>query len=354
MPPKRTAVTTTPMTDAQIKALISQGVADALAEIEAIRNTSGDDSHDSRTNGRRHVSTVCECTYTDFLKCQPLNLSVNMDDPNITMEEYIRLDEEKAHRHGKVYSWKTARYGKIWYDENVHDLRSVKTEFSSVVFNDKLTSKKALSCEPTVSPLNNNELDFRISFDESDDEDYTVIFDKNSFFYQIISVDNLKTDSENDNDKVNVPLFPLPEPAHIDEFDLKNETSLSECDEEEQNILYFNDLFPFNVIYPDESKSDKDNDDDKIDIKHSSGGNVIKTDDGAYAQRMQYGISLGLGYGVLTSCKVLAIKKSTIWYTLKKTVLNSYEHADASSTHFCSRTQIGESSRATYQGSSSF
>ncbi|GJX98636.1 hypothetical protein Tco_0355655 [Tanacetum coccineum] len=36
-------------------------------------------------------------------------------------------------------------------------------------------------------------------------------------------------------------------PQHIDEFDyLKDETSLSEYDEEEQNILYFNDLFPFN------------------------------------------------------------------------------------------------------------
>nr|GEV97397.1 hypothetical protein [Tanacetum cinerariifolium] len=30
-----------------------------------------------------------------------------MDDPNITMEEYIRLEEEKAHRNGKVYNWET-------------------------------------------------------------------------------------------------------------------------------------------------------------------------------------------------------------------------------------------------------
>ncbi|GKD32312.1 hypothetical protein Tco_1247821 [Tanacetum coccineum] len=48
----------------------------------------------------------------------------------------------------------------------------------------------------------------------------------------------------------------------------------------------------------------------------------------------------------------LAVKKSTIWYTLKKTCVE--EHSDTLSTHFCSRTQIGESSRATYQGSSSF
>nr|GEY32572.1 hypothetical protein [Tanacetum cinerariifolium] len=38
---------------------------------------------------------------------------INMDDPNITMEEYIRLEEEKARRRGKVYNWETATYGKI-------------------------------------------------------------------------------------------------------------------------------------------------------------------------------------------------------------------------------------------------
>ncbi|GJW37188.1 hypothetical protein Tco_0060108 [Tanacetum coccineum] len=217
-----------------------------------------------------------------------------MDNPNITMEEYIRLEEEKARRRGKVYNWETATYGKIWDNEDVHDLRSVETEFPAIVFNDTLTSEATLSCEPTVSSLN-DEIDFRISFDESDDEDCTVIFDKNSFSYKIISYNNFKTDSENDNEKVNMPLLPSPEsmvsklvdldyfkdfknefpaivyndaqtskldflteptlsPQPIDEFDLKDETSLSECDEEEQNILNFNDIFPFNIIYPDELK----------------------------------------------------------------------------------------------------
>ncbi|GKA65525.1 hypothetical protein Tco_0765232 [Tanacetum coccineum] len=253
-----------------------------------------------------------------------------MIDPNITMEEYIRLEEEKARRRGKVFNWETAKYDKIWYDEDVHDLRSIKTEFPTIVFNNNVTSNETLSCEPTVSSLN-DEIDFRILFDESDDEDYTVVFDKNSFSYKIFSTNDLKTDSENDNEKVNKPLFPPPEPTvscfddldffkdfeneiaaivyndaltskydflteptvspqHIDEFNLKDETSLSECDEEEQNVLYFNDLFSFNVIYPDDSKSDEDNDDDKIDIEHSSGDlsvkplpDVINTDDGAYA-----------------------------------------------------------------------
>ncbi|GJZ85657.1 hypothetical protein Tco_0650996 [Tanacetum coccineum] len=100
-----------------------------------------------------------------------------MDDPDIIMEEYIRLEEEKARRRGKVYNWETATYGKIWYDEDIHDHKSVETEFPAIVFNDALTSEVTLPCEPTISPLNENEIDFRISFDESDDEDYTVIYD---------------------------------------------------------------------------------------------------------------------------------------------------------------------------------
>nr|GEV73361.1 hypothetical protein [Tanacetum cinerariifolium] len=67
-----------------------------------------------------------------------------------------------------------------------------------------------------ISSLNNHEVDFRISFDESDDEDYTVVFDKNSFSYKIISTNDLKTDLENDNEKVNKPLFPSPEPTRLE------------------------------------------------------------------------------------------------------------------------------------------
>ncbi|GJR34836.1 putative reverse transcriptase domain-containing protein [Tanacetum coccineum] len=61
------------MTDAQIRALISQGVADALEEHEANRSKNSDDNHDSGTGVRRQVLVTRECTYTDFLKCQPLN-----------------------------------------------------------------------------------------------------------------------------------------------------------------------------------------------------------------------------------------------------------------------------------------
>nr|GEW46413.1 hypothetical protein [Tanacetum cinerariifolium] len=87
------------------------------------------------------------------------------------MDEYIKLEEEKARRRGKVYNWETATYGKISFLDDFHDLKSVDTKFLAIVFDDTFTSEAALSHEPTLISLNNNEIDFRISFDESEDED---------------------------------------------------------------------------------------------------------------------------------------------------------------------------------------
>nr|GEX59035.1 hypothetical protein [Tanacetum cinerariifolium] len=42
-------------------------------ERDVDRSRNGDDNHDSGTGRRRQVSTARECTYTDFLKCQPMN-----------------------------------------------------------------------------------------------------------------------------------------------------------------------------------------------------------------------------------------------------------------------------------------
>ncbi|GJY59236.1 hypothetical protein Tco_0459128, partial [Tanacetum coccineum] len=93
----------------------------------------------------------------------------------------------------------------------VLDLRSVETEFPAIVFNDSLTSNKIHSCEPTVSS-SNDKINFRISSDEFDYEDYTIVFDKNSFSYKIISTNDLKMDLENDNEKF-MPSLPSPEPT---------------------------------------------------------------------------------------------------------------------------------------------
>ncbi|GKD81165.1 hypothetical protein Tco_1348004 [Tanacetum coccineum] len=198
-----------------------------------------------------------------------------MDDPNLTMEEYIRIEEEKAHRRGRVFNWQTATYGKIRIDDDLHDLSSVEAEFPAIVINDAFASYDTFQCKSQVSTPINDEFDFRISFDESDDGDFTIIYDTNSFSYKMIFVNDLKTDFENDYEKV-MPSIPSPElaiscfddldfftdfenefpaivyndaqtsksylltepilsPQHIDEFN--DNTSLSEYDEEEQNVL---------------------------------------------------------------------------------------------------------------------
>ncbi|GJU25474.1 gag-pol polyprotein [Tanacetum coccineum] len=132
-----------------------------------------------------------------------------MDDPNITIEEYIRLEEEKTRRH-------------------------------------------EIQSEPTVCPPNENELDFKISLDESDDEDYT---DLDNEFPVIVYNDGLTS-------KLDLGIKPLIKSECIDELNLINETSFSEYDEE--IVSRFNDLF--NDIHPDNLKSEKDDDDNDIDM----------------------------------------------------------------------------------------
>ncbi|GJX56416.1 hypothetical protein Tco_0286313 [Tanacetum coccineum] len=167
-----------------------------------------------------------------------------MDDPNIIMEEYIKLEEEKARRRGRVFNWQTATYGKIRIDDDLHDLSSVEAEFPAIVINDAFAPQDALQCKSQVSTPFNDEIDFRISFDESDDEDYTIICDKNSFSYKMISVNNLKTDSEKDNEKV-IPSIPSPEPAiscfdDLDFFkDFENEFPAIVYNDAKVRFLYF-------------------------------------------------------------------------------------------------------------------
>ncbi|GJU35421.1 hypothetical protein Tco_1183775 [Tanacetum coccineum] len=184
-------------------------------------------------------------------------------------------------RVGRTFNWQTATYGKVKYYEDEDDcFTNFESEFPAIVFddmsdaslsysendNDKVNMPLFSTPEPEVSY--SNDLDFFKDFENE--------------FPAIFYNDALTSESD-------FLTEPTVSPQHINEFNLKNETSLSECDEKEQNILYFNDLFPFNVIYLDDLKSDKDN---EIDIEQSSGDmsvvplpNVINTDDGAYALR---------------------------------------------------------------------
>nr|GEV66422.1 putative reverse transcriptase domain, ribonuclease H-like domain, aspartic peptidase domain protein [Tanacetum cinerariifolium] len=100
--PATTTTTTTPVTDAQLRALISQGVAATLVERDAVMSRNVDDSNDSGTGRRRQVSTVRKCTYTDFLKCQPMNYKGTKGVVSLTKWEV-------GHNVAHAMPWKTLK-----------------------------------------------------------------------------------------------------------------------------------------------------------------------------------------------------------------------------------------------------
>ncbi|GJX07613.1 hypothetical protein Tco_0195545 [Tanacetum coccineum] len=146
-----------------------------------------------------------------------------MDNPNITMEEYIQYETEKALINNQVYNWKTAKYGKIWYIEDINYLIFFETKFPAIVYNDALKSESEFSAEPTISSQHVDEVNWKneTSLLECDYEEYNFIserkalkkrfskkekfnilsIDKDLFSYEISSDNNLQIDKGNDDDK---------------------------------------------------------------------------------------------------------------------------------------------------------
>ncbi|GJZ50125.1 hypothetical protein Tco_0604315 [Tanacetum coccineum] len=157
-------------------------------------------------------------------------------------EEFPAIVVEKINGN----SFDTKQGGIIEYNDEMKDFA---TEFPAIVFNN--TPDTTPPCEPSVCPPNKNKLDFRISCDESDDELHAIVYN-----------DGLTSKSD-------LGIKPLVSSESTDEFNLINETSSYEYDEE--IILRFNDLF--NDIHYDNSKSKIDYDDNHIGIVQSSEGN---------------------------------------------------------------------------------
>ncbi|GJZ20873.1 phospholipase-like protein [Tanacetum coccineum] len=67
-----TTTNTTSITNAQLQAMIDQGIIAALAARDANRSTNGEDSHNSGMGVKRTERVARECTYQDFMKYQPL------------------------------------------------------------------------------------------------------------------------------------------------------------------------------------------------------------------------------------------------------------------------------------------
>ncbi|GJZ75964.1 hypothetical protein Tco_0640429, partial [Tanacetum coccineum] len=65
---------------------------------------------------------------------------VKMDNPDITMEEYIKLEAEKARRRSQTFNWETATYKKVMYHENINYFKDFETDFLAIVFDDSLAT----------------------------------------------------------------------------------------------------------------------------------------------------------------------------------------------------------------------
>ncbi|GJZ89806.1 hypothetical protein Tco_0661733 [Tanacetum coccineum] len=71
-----------------------------------------------------------------------------MDDPNITMEEYIQLMNDKARGRDQMFNWETAMYGKV-YCKDLDSFIEFETDFPAIVYNDASSSNQNVSSEPT-------------------------------------------------------------------------------------------------------------------------------------------------------------------------------------------------------------
>ncbi|GKD12634.1 hypothetical protein Tco_1197041 [Tanacetum coccineum] len=119
--PAATASTTTTITNAQLQAMIDQGVTAVLAARDA--NTNGIDSHNSGTGARRNERAARECTNPDFMKCQPLNFKGTIGVVKLTqwikkMETVFRISNYSVENQIKFSTCTDV----IGYNQRFHEL----------------------------------------------------------------------------------------------------------------------------------------------------------------------------------------------------------------------------------------
>ncbi|GJU85636.1 hypothetical protein Tco_1293182 [Tanacetum coccineum] len=98
---------------------------------------------------------------------------------------------------------------------------------------DTLAPDHEISSEPTVSPHCDDgiDFDFKISFDETDDEDYIVNYDKNSFSYKLTFVNDLKPNADKEKVEINISSDDIIVEPSDGIIDVKIDTHFHEFDE---------------------------------------------------------------------------------------------------------------------------
>nr|GEV49270.1 putative reverse transcriptase domain-containing protein [Tanacetum cinerariifolium] len=117
---------------AQLQALIDRGVAAVMAEAEASRVRNG---YNNNGSGPRLAQAIRECTYLDFLKCQPLNFKGTEGVVGITqwVEKYIGGLPDMIHDSVKATRPKTMQeaieFSIELMDKRIRDVVEIKRKF---------------------------------------------------------------------------------------------------------------------------------------------------------------------------------------------------------------------------------
>ncbi|GKB71961.1 reverse transcriptase domain-containing protein, partial [Tanacetum coccineum] len=117
-------------------AIINLGVTVALAARDANRSTNGEDSHNSGTGIRRTERVAQECTYQDFIKCQPLYCKGTEGVVELTqwferMETVFRISNCSMENHTKFSTCTLLASDLTWWNSHVmtvgHDVAYAMT-----------------------------------------------------------------------------------------------------------------------------------------------------------------------------------------------------------------------------------
>nr|GEW00956.1 hypothetical protein [Tanacetum cinerariifolium] len=92
----------------QLKSLIDQGIADAMAARDADRSRNGEDIHNSGTGVRRQAPLARECTYLDFIKFKTIYFKGTKGVVKLT-QWYERMKITVGHDIAYAMTWKNLK-----------------------------------------------------------------------------------------------------------------------------------------------------------------------------------------------------------------------------------------------------
>nr|GEU98785.1 hypothetical protein [Tanacetum cinerariifolium] len=121
------------------------------------------------------------------------------------MEEYIQLMADKARGRDQTFNWEIVTYN-MEYCDDLDSFTYFETNFPAIVYHDAPASTQNVSFEPTVRIYNaiKSNIDFHILFFDSEDEDYTFIYNEDSSSYKLFPLNNLKPEPVNDYVEMNI------------------------------------------------------------------------------------------------------------------------------------------------------